>query len=401
LDPPTNTPQRTQSQQPQLSDLERTPGLRQPISDDTRHPVKSEGASVYFSRTGNLAGLSVEQQSQKLSEAMLSVGPGKVLLLEASGPAGGSYVEELRRALPKALEMVPPDKRPEIRFFVSDGRPVIRAPEDPNAEPSLSAPKQERNAFADYLIALNREKPGSGMVDRDSSIAGVDRGIPNWGNPKVVDYFMRERIEPAIALAKEFGIKSIVLDDHIGITPDNPQKGIDTMSSFKRANGLDPRDRSSDAAVQEIITGVYRQGLQRIKDAGLEAGFSSAAEPGRNTDNGLTGSLKYGIRTNSLASLTDTIEIQGYRNDAKTVKGMTDSLLESIRGNFGQYVEVKEIKVALVTRANGKNLSEQTLIEQQAAIDTFEKQINALYRSQNKEPPKVTTSLWPYQEFYK
>ena len=120
---------------------------------------------------------------------MRSFGPGKVLLIETTGPLEGSYVEELRKSLPKALEMVPPSERLEIRFFVSDGRPVMANPARTDAP---------HNSFADYLQELNNKRRGSGIVYADRSLPNVDRAIPNWGNPQVVDHFIRERIEPLL-----------------------------------------------------------------------------------------------------------------------------------------------------------------------------------------------------------
>jgi hypothetical protein len=375
-------PQRTQAQNPQVSGLERASEIKQPISDSREHPVNSLDSSVYFSRTGNLIGLSPERQAETLANAMRSLGPGKVLLIETTGPLGGSYVEELRKSLPEALKMVPPSERPEIRFFVSDGRPVMANPDRPDAE---------HNPFADYLQGLNKEKSGSGIVYADRS-QNVTRAVPNWGNPDVVDYFIRERIQPTIALARELGIKSVVVDDHIGVPPDNKSKDTYPMSAFKVANGL-PEGPQSDPKVQQIITGVYGKVLRTIDDAGLNAGLSSAADP--------AGSLRFGIDMAKLAPLANTIEIQGYRAEASQVQAMTNKLFENIRDNFDQYKDVKEFKIALTTRANGVDLSEQELIRQQKVIDGFQEQLNGLYKKRGVEPPDVGTSLWAHQHFYK
>lgn len=374
--------QRAQAEPPKSPDLERAPGVKQPISDNLEHPVHSRDASVYYSRTGNLIGLTPEKQSEALANTMRSLGPGKVLLIETTGPLGGSYVEELRKSLPKALEMVPPEQRPEIRFFVSDGRPVMANPARPDAE---------HNPFADYLQGLNQEKKGSGIVYADRS-QNVARAVPNWGNPEVVEWFVRERIEPTIALAKELGIKSVVVDDHIGVPPNNKNTDSYPMSAFKLANGL-PDTPQSDPQVQRIITGVYDRVLRTINGAGLDAGLSSAADP--------AGSLRFGIDMAKLAPQADTIEIQGYRAEAAQVKAMTDRMYENIRDNFDKYKDVKEFKIALTTRANGVDLSEQELIRQQNVIEAFQEQLNALYRKRGAEPPDVSTSLWAHQHFYK
>jgi hypothetical protein len=378
-----NPLQLAQAQNSQNLDIERAPGVKQPISDNREHPVNSLDSSVYFSRTGNLVGLTPERQTEVLANTMRSLGPGKVLLIETTGPLEGSYVEELRKSLPKALEMVPPSERPEIRFFVSDGRPVMA---------NAARPDAPHNAFADYLQGLNNQQRGSGIVYADRSLPNVDRAIPNWGNPQVVDHFIRERIEPTIALAKELGIKSVVVDDHIGVPPDNKGKDIFPMSAFKKANGL-AEDSSSDRQVQNIITGVYGQVLRKIDDAGLNAGLSSAADP--------AGSLRFGIDMAKLAPLTNTIEIQGYRAEASQVQAMTNKLYDNIRDNFDQYKDVKEFKIALTTRANGVDLSEQELIRQQRVIDTFQEQLNGLYKNRGATPPDVGTSLWAHQHFYK
>jgi hypothetical protein len=377
----TNTQQRTLSPDTQTLDLQREPGIKRPISDHPEHPVNSQGSSVYFSRTNNLAGLDVDQQAQKLADSMRSIGPGRVMLLEASGPAGGSYVEELRQALPKALAMVPADQRPDIRLFVSDGRPVL---------PPRDGSRLADNEFSNFLVDLNKEKPGTGTVAVDRMNNGMERAVPNWANPQVADYFIRERVEPAIALAKELGLKSVVMDDHIGVPPDAPNAKPPTymMSKFKEANG-----NLTNAQVENIITGIYKQGLQKINDAGLDAGLSTAADP--------TGSRRFGINMTKLASLSDTIEIQAYRPQLSSVTGMTNDLLQNVRDNFEQYKGMKEIKVALTTEPNGVKLTERQLIQQQDVIDLFRTQINAEYKKHGLEPPKVTTSLWAHQHFYK
>jgi hypothetical protein len=374
-------PSQTLSQNLQNLDLQREPAIKRPISNDPEHPVNSQGSSVYFSRTNNLAGLSVEQQAQKLADSMLSIGPGRVMLLETSGPAGGSYVEELRQALPKALEMVPPEKRPEIRLFMSDGRPLM---------PPRDGSKLADNEFSNFLVDLNKDKPGSGIVSIDKMKNGMERAVPNWANPEVVEYFMRERIEPAIALAKELGLKSVVMDDHIGIPPDNPNVNPPThmMRDFKKANGGLSNDQ-----VEDIITGIYKQGLQKIKDAKLDAGLSTAAEP--------KGSLRFGINMNELAGLTNTIEIQAYRPALSTVTAMADDLFKNVSAKFDEYKGVKEFKIALTTEPNQVKLTEQQLIQQQDVIDLFRKKIENLYKHEGVNPlPKVTTSLWAHQHFY-
>jgi hypothetical protein len=376
-----NAVQLAQAQNPPTLDIERA-GVKQPISDNREHPVNSPDASVYFSRTGNLVGLTPEKQAETLANAMRSLGPDKVLLIETTGPLEGSYVDELRKSLPKALEMVPAAERPEIRFFVSDGRPVMANPNRPDAP---------HNPFADFLQGLDRQNPNSGIVYADRSLPNVDRAVPNWGNPQVVDYFIRERIEPTLALAKELGITSVMVDDHIGVPPDNKQTGVKTMTHFKRANGL-AEDASSDRQVQNIITGVYGQVMRKIDEAGLNAGLSSAADP--------VGSLRFGIDMARLAPRADTIEIQGYRPQASQLQAMTDKLYDNIRDNFDKYKDVKEFKVALTTRANGVNLSEQELINQQKVIDTFQEQLNGLYRKNGAQAPSVSTSLWAHQHFY-
>jgi hypothetical protein len=374
-------------------DLQREPGVKRPISDHPEHPVNTKDTSVYFSRTGNLAGLSIDQQAEKLANAMKSLGPGKVLLLETSGPAGGSYVEELRRALPKALEMVPEGQRPEIRLFVSDGRPVLPAGWNKERGPNDLPPVAD-NEFANFLMALDEKKKGSGIVATDPLKDGRERAVPNWANPEVADYFLKQRIDPAIALAKELGLKSVVMDDHIGIPPDNPKGKPPTymMSDFKAANG-----NLSDGQVQNIITGIYKQGLQKINAAELDAGMSSASD--------VAGSLRFGIKLNELAKFSDTIELQGYRPVTSEVAGMTSNLLQNIRSSLDQnkdeYKGVREIKIALATEARGIKLDEKKLIEQQDVIDVFRSQINAEYNKRGLEPPKVSTSLWAHQHFYK
>ena len=80
---------------------------------------------------------------------------------------------------------------------------------------------------------------------------------------------------------------------------------------------------------------------------------------------------------------------------------MTNELYDNIRDNFDQYKDVKEFKIALTTRANGVDLSEQELIRQQRVIDAFQGQLNTLYQNRGATPPDVGTSLWAHQHFYK
>lgn len=360
-----------------------------PISNDPRHPVQSHEVSAYFSRTGNLDGRDTAAQAEAIASAMLSLRskpgePRNVLLLEASGPAGGSYVDELRKSLPIALSMVPEHQRPELRLFISDGRPVLPA----------RGEEQSRNEFANYLIELNKPpNQGRGLVDRDMSIPNVDRAVPNWGNPAVTDYFIRERVEPAIQLARQFGIEQIIVDDHIGIPKDtdaNPP--VRSMTYFRRLNGENGKPLSQ-AGANDLVTGAYEQVLEKIKSSGLKTGLSSVAEP--------QSALAFGIDIDRLAKKTDAIEIQAYRSDAQAVRRITENLYQSIASHFEQYRDVSEFKFALVTRANKRDLTETTLIGQQEAIEAFERRVQRLYNKHGEDPPKTTTSLWAHQNFYK
>jgi hypothetical protein len=365
-------------------------GNRRPISDDPRHPVQSEQVAAYFSRTGNLAGKDVEAQAVEIANAMrsLKTEPGKpknVLILETSGPAAGSYVEELRKSLPLALAMVPEKDRPELRFFISDGRPVLPKPKEESSP----------NDFANYLMEINKPK-GRGLVDIDDSIVNARRAVPNWANPQVVDYFIRERVEPAIALAKEFGVSQVVIDDHIGIPKDqkNARPPVDSMTNFRVVNGEQGKPLTQSQAVDKV-TDAYERVLDKVRESGLKTGISSVTDP--------EGAKAYGIDMNRLARKSDSIEIQAYRSDARAVANLTDKLYDAIASpsGFEQYRGVTEFKFALVTRANKVDLSENTLIGQQKAIDDFQERIGRLYRRNGEDPPKVTTSLWPYQGFYK
>ena len=347
--------------------LERGQTKSRPISDHPEHPANSKNASVYYSRTDNLVGLSTDQQAIKLADAMRSIGPGKVMLLETAGPRGGSYVKELAAALPKALEMIPPSERPEIRFFISDGRPsAALKPGDPH------------NPFADHLQSLNREKKDSGTAAYDQTNGA--RLVPNWGNDKVFEYFQAE-VRETIELAKKLGIKSVLIDDHMGV----PAK---LMPQFKDTLGL-----KSDAEAQQIITGRYQQVLGMIRGAGLETGISSAGSPRE--------SLQFGIDLVKLAPFADTIEIQAYREKLTSVQGMTADLYKSIQDNFDKFKNTKEIKLALVPAPNKIKLSENELIQYQKEINNFQKQVEKLYEQRGVTPPKVTTSLWAHQNFYK
>lgn len=371
--------QQTPSAQPGR-DPRSVPDVEVPISGNRAHPVNSQGVSVYYSRTDNLVGLNTEQQTRALVDAMRSTGPGKVLLLEANGPRDGSYVEELRRALPAALAQVPAEQRPEIRLFISDGRPVVGSPNNQG---------QPYNDFAAFLQGLDAQRPNSGTVQIDNSQA-VPRAVPNWNNPSVVDYFIRERVQPAANLAKELGIGTVVIDDHIGVPPGA------NMNAFKRVNGLD------DRGVTNVISGAYERAFSTIERAGLNSGLSVAAEPGVYSNNGPTGALRFGIDVPRIAQRgnAEIVEIQAYRETPGQVQAMADRMYENVRDNFNQYRGVDEFKFALATRANKQNLSEDTLVAQQRIIDGLEDRLGELYRSRGAEPPRVTTSLWAHQHFY-
>lgn len=353
---------------------ERIPDIRTPISENRGHPVNSADVGVYYSRTDNLVVqgrvLSDQEQIEKLADAMRSVGPGKVMLLEASGPRDGDYTDDLRRTLPAALALVPPDQRPEIRLFVSDGRPVIGDRDNPNGP---------YNDFATFLQEQDRSRPGSGTVQTDSS-QSVPRAVPNWNNPAVVDFFIENRVQPAVQLARDLGIGSVMVDDHIGIPPGT------SMDAFKRVNGF------NDSQVQNAITGAYERVLGTIDSAGLNTGISSAADP--------QGSLRMGIDMARLAPRSDVVEIQGYRPTVDAVQRMADNLYDNISNNFERYRGVDEFRVALATRANGEDISAGTLQGQQAVIDRLEERLGELYRQKGATPPEVNSSLWAHQHFF-
>ncbi len=353
---------------------ERVPDIKTPISEHRGHPVNSTDVGVYYSRTDNLVVqgrvLSDQQQIEKLADAMRSVGPGKVMLIEASGPRDGDYTDDLRRTLPAALALVPPGQRPEIRLFVSDGRPVVGDQNNPNGP---------YNDFATFLQQQDRNKPGSGTVQTDSS-QSVPRAVPNWNNPAVVDFFIEKRVQPAVQLAKDLGIGAVMVDDHIGIPP-GP-----SMDAFKRVNGF------NDSQTQNAITGAYERVLGTIDSAGLNTGISSAADP--------QGSLRMGIDMARLAPRSDVVEIQGYRPTVDGVQKMADNLYDNISNNFERYRGVDEFRIALATRANGQDIAAGTLQGQQAVVDRLEERLGELYRQKGATPPEVNSSLWAHQHFF-
>ena len=354
---------------------ERVPDIKTPISENRSHPVNSADVGVYYSRTDNLVVqgrvLSDQEQIEKLADAMRSVGPGKVMLIEASGPRDGDYTDDLRRTLPAALELVPPAQRPEIRLFVSDGRPVVGDQSNPNGP---------YNDFATFLQGQDRNRPGSGTVQTDSS-QSLARAVPNWNNPAVVDFFIENRVQPAVQLARDLGIGSVMVDDHIGIPP-GP-----AMDAFKRVNGF-----NNDSQAQNAITGAYERVLGTIDSAGLNTGISSAADP--------QGSLRMGIDMARLAPRSDVVEIQGYRPTVDGVQRMADNLYDNISNNFERYRGVDEFRIALATRANGEDISAGTLQGQQAVVDRLEERLGDLYRQKGATPPEVNSSLWAHQHFF-
>ncbi len=366
---------RTQPEQAQANpNGERVPDIRTPISEHRSHPVNSADVGVYYSRTDNLVVqgrvLSDQEQIEKLADAMRSVGPGKVMLIEASGPRDGDYTDDLRRTLPAAMALVPPGQRPEIRLFVSDGRPVVGDQNNPNGP---------YNDFATFLQEQDRNRPGSGTVQTDSS-QSLARAVPNWNNPAVVDFFIENRVQPAVQLARDLGIGSVMVDDHIGIPP-GP-----SMDAFKRVNGF------NDSQAQNAITGAYERVLGTIDSAGLNTGISSAADP--------QGSLRMGIDMARLAPRSDVVEIQGYRPTVDGVQRMADNLYDNISNNFERYRGVDEFRIALATRANGEDISAGTLQGQQAVVDRLEERLGDLYRQKGATPPEVNSSLWAHQHFF-
>ncbi len=366
---------RTQPEQAQANpNGDRVPDIRTPISENRGHPVNSADVGVYYSRTDNLVVqgrvLSDQEQIEKLADAMRSVGPGKVMLLEASGPRDGDYTDDLRRTLPAALALVPAEQRPEIRLFVSDGRPVIGDQNNPNGP---------YNDFATFLQGQDRNRAGSGTVQTDSS-QSLARAVPNWNNPAVVDFFIENRVQPAVQLARDMGIGTVVVDDHIGIPP-GP-----SMDAFKRANGF------NDSQAQNAITGAYERVLGTIDSAGLNTGISSAADP--------QGSLRMGIDMARLAPRSDVVEIQGYRPTVDGVQKMADNFYNNISENFEKYRGVDEFRIALATRANGQDISAGTLQGQQAVVDRLEERLGDLYRQKGATPPEVNSSLWAHQHFF-
>ncbi len=349
------------------------PDLKLPVSTNPNHPVNSPGSNVYFSRTDNLVGLSPEKQAEILIETMRSMGPGKVLLVEASGPRNGSYTNELGVALRTAMDKVPEGQRPEIRLFISDGRPVVADPKQAND------PTAPRNDFTTFLQGLEAQKKNSGIAVTDNS-QGVPRVIPNWNNPEVVDYFMRERVQPTIALAQSLGIKSIVVDDHIGVP-------VAQMPEFMRVNRM-----TNTGQAVEAVSGAYEQVFGAIRGAGINPGLSTAGDPAKN--------LEFGIDTKRLADDVSRIEIQAYRQTPELVGTMLNNLYNDVSRNFEQYRDVKEFNIALVNRANNINLTPDVLIQQQGLINKFEERIGALYTSKGEKAPDVSTSLWAHQHFY-
>jgi peptidoglycan hydrolase-like protein with peptidoglycan-binding domain len=247
---------------------------------------------------------------------------------------------------------------------------------NPNQANDPTAP---RNDFTTFLQGLEAQKKGSGIIHTDTS-QSVHRVIPNWNNPEVVDYFIRERVQPTIELAQRLGIRDIVVDDHIGVPAEH-------MGRFKAANGL-----TSDRQAQNVITGAYSQVLGAIREAGINPGLSTAADP--------VGNLRFGIDMQRLAPQTNRIEIQGYRQSADAVGDMVNNLYNDVSRNFEQYRGVREFNIALVTRANGVSLTPDTLIQQQEVINRFEQRIGALYTSKGEQAPEVSTSLWAHQNFY-
>jgi hypothetical protein len=354
-----------------------------PISSDPRHPVNSTRSNVYLSRTDNLIGLTPQAQAAVLVDAMRSVGRGNVLLLEASGPRNGSYTDELRVAMREAFNQVPKEQRPEIRLFISDGRPVVGGPNQPND------PTAPRNDFGQFLQTLETQKKNSGIAVADDS-QNNPRVIPNWRNPEVVDYFINNRVQPAIALARDLGITNIVVDDHMGVPPKQ-------MPTFMQNTGI-----TNNAQAVNTITGAYEQVFGAIRAGGMTPGLSTAADP--------AGNLGFGIDTKRLAGnrdnpdnrngRADTIEIQAYRQTPALVGTMLDNLYNDVSRNFEQYRNIKEFNIALTTRANNVNLTPDTLIQQQALVDKFEVRIQQLYRDNKAQVPQVNTSLWAHQHFY-
>jgi hypothetical protein len=345
---------------------------RNAVSNDAGHPVNQATKTIYLSRSGNFKlGKELLPLSERVNitaDALRRAGPNGRLTIEADG-SFGSYAKEVmpvlagqpartgKKAVPGALSTVPRAQRPEISFLLSGGRPLIGTD------------------------IANVAKSQQGGVVGETTDQNVKRVVPNWGNDQVFDAY-KARVTDTVTLAKANGLKpNVTIDDHLGIPPA-------MMGSFKSLNGI-----SSDEQAQKIITGRIGQLADVVHAKGGEFTLSMVGTP--------AAARKFGVDPFQIGAKLDVLEMQIYRENANSVKQNLTRAIAEITYRVSELPKLKEIRVALTTRANGHNLTERELIAQQSEVAAFQKGINRLYESKNLVAPKVTTSLWQYSTFYK
>jgi hypothetical protein len=343
--------------------------VKQPISASKDHPVNQPDNTIYLSRTGNFnvgGRLLDEVERTKITEDVLRrAGPNGRLAIEADG-SYGSYIAEVMplltgRSSPGALATIPPDQRPDISFLLSGGRPLLNTD------------------FGQVVTS------GEGREVGRTTDQNVTRVVPNWANASVATAYM-SRVDDVIAQAKVGGLRpNITVDDHMGVPPA-------MMSTFKALNGLAPTERS-DVAAQKIITGRIGEIADKAHANGGDFTLSLVGNP--------KDARKFGVDPFLIGNKIDVLEMQLYRESPENVKQNLEVAFNELKDRLSELPNMKEIRVALTTRANGHNLTESELIGQQKEVNAFETRLVALYRSQGLEPPKVTTSLWQYSSFYK
>jgi hypothetical protein len=351
--------------------------LRKPISNDPNHPVNQPDRTIYFPRTNNLAAgdtvFSSAVQRQNLTSALLNAGTSGRVSVEVQGSYGrydGAALALLNQkssivagkpTLAGVLEAIPPNKRPKLEFLISGARPTT-----------------------DSLFGQETRKVPNAMlgVTHDQN---VDRYAANWGNSSIFNTYLNE-VTDIVKQVKARGLQpNMVLDDHFGVPPL-------MMENFKKLNGLPPGARG-DLPAQRIVTGRIGQ----IADAAhADGGLFTLSLVGPPPD-----ARKFGVNPYLIGEKIDVLEMQIYRESPQSVKNNLDIALNDMRGHLKELPNLKEVRIALTTKANGHSLTEAELIGQQKEINSFRINLTKLYQSQGLTPPKVTTSLWENSNFYK
>jgi hypothetical protein len=299
------------------------------------------------------------EQVKIIQDVLRSAGPTGKVSPEGTGTYG-VYTSETMPLYKKALESIPIEERPQFSLLLSGGRPLL-------------------GSDLGKLATEDKAREAGKVTDQ-----GVTRVVPNWGNQVVAAAYLAQ-VDRAIADTKAAGIRpNATVDDHMGIPPL-------MMGAFKMKNGLRD-DPSTDAQAQKIVTGRIGEIADRVHAAGGEFTLSLVGNP--------KDARRHGVDPFLIGPKIDVLEMQLYRESPGIVKQNLDVAYNELKGRIAELPNMTEIRIALKPRANNHDLTEGELIGQQKEVEAFKARIELLYKDR-PPPPKVTTSLWQYGEFYK